>query len=266
MTNDKKRYGLVWHMGVDRFLNKEIMEDVLRFNSKTTLTIDSANKKPYFPSAVEEFIAENQKKTIKFSDHEEEIMLHKDARANSISSCSYFNKDAEISFLELSNIIVQSFGASKETRHRPYPSGGALFTVFPILLVFNTSKIKELEKTGAYFYDCFENKLCLLKEWKDTKCAESIFAPLEDIPSDMAIVYCVDIRKVLLKYGYLGYNHIYLETGMMAQSLRKCLYENCEMWGELCYSSYNGNGAKKVLGFNQRLVITTLVQWFGIRG
>lgn len=268
MMNKSKYYMKNWHIGLDKFLNGFVLNDIARFNSKTVFNLSRNNKKDKLPTEIYEWLLATEKKICLPEEYEQELYLQKH-HLNEISSIRNFNMDSILSFAEISRFMQTSFGASLENLSRRYASGGGLYPVTPILLIFDSTKVQGVDQEGAYYYDCFENKLLLIQSWKADilKEVKKAICPLEsDFLSNCAIVYVGDLRRAILKYNYLGYKHILIETGMMAQSFRETLYlDNHSPYGDLSYSAYNDFTLIKHLGFNPRLAIATMVQWFGVK-
>lgn len=268
MMNRNKYYMKNWHIGLDKFLDKFILNDISKFNSKTVFNLTSDNKKDKLPGEVYEWLLATEKKISLPEEYEQEIYLENQIDSG-IPSTRNFNTDSVLSFSDISIIMHAAFGASQENLSRKYPSGGGLYPVSSILVVFDSTKIQGLDKEGAYYYDCFENKLLLVKSWNasELKAVQKAICPLEqDFLANSAIVYVGDLRRSILKYNYLGYKHILIETGMMAQSFRESLKIDSEVsYGDLSYSAYNDFSLIKSLGYNPRLAIATMVQWFGVK-
>lgn len=260
-----KFYTNEWNITSDLILSRNVLDEILKFHMKTTFNLTKNNVGSFYNPNLKIWMDEVEKK-IPLPNNIKEIVKLKKTKIKSIESTRQFNKDKAFNFTEISNALTHSFGIDKNNLSRKFPSAGALFPVYPILLVFDNTGLSEISSPGSYYYNGIENELYLLKKWEieEMNSVKNAFCPLEDeFISNTAIAYIGDIRKSAIKYRYLGYKHVMIETGMLAQTFRESLNKHIIGSGDLSYSAFNDNMATKLSGFNSRVSPIILLQWFG---
>lgn len=119
---------------------------------------------------------------------------------------------------EISYLMTNSFYQRKDggALRRPYPSGGALYSVQVIVYIRNC---KEIE-TGAYHYRPSDNSLEFLTRVEQEEICDCMeFAESDLKEFQLLFLYAFMGTIPLVKYGYRGYRLALLEAGSMYQSL-----------------------------------------------
>lgn len=265
---NKKHYDDVYKLYYQDILNRDSLNAVRKFHQLTTIIADSRAKKDGTTKQLSQWLELTEWKTTTPKKYNSFIPLYYSSEGT--SSSRIFKKDCFLNLSDLAEIFGGAFSAN-EYMHRPFPSAGALFGVLPILIILKDEAIEEL-KAGVYYYDSIDKGLYSLKIFSDensrTKAASLLFPSQGknlDIPSNYCVAYVGDFQKVILKYHELGYKHLLLETGMMAQSFRHSLNKWKERAADLSYSGYMTNALSDFLGFDKDQSPVLLVQWFGIR-
>lgn len=241
------------------FQDSRALEETIKFHQKSVFFIPNNNKKVNHSKEVKQFLEEVQFKIPYLKSSIEKIEMDSILPTN---RGSLRNFEKLLNFKELSFLLSKSFGIDKKSSHRSFPSGGALFPIYPVLI--NLDNADKLEQ-GGYYYDGVDNTLNKFIEFSSDFEKKDLEYSLsyEDIPpSRMCIVYVGDLEKVFIKYQYAGYRHLSIETGMMAQSIKDALNEISGA-GELSYSGYRHNSLCKLLNLSGTTMVVTLVQWIG---
>lgn len=246
-------------------LNKDSLNNVRKFHQLTTLTMDMRNVKGRVTNQLHEFLRESEWKTPLPKNYLCYVDLN--SKSYAIQSSRDFDKTRFLCKSDLAYILGRAFAADKNL-HRPFPSGGAMYAVYPVLIVLKVNKYSEEELLpGVYYYDGLDKgayKLKSLSEKDTIDLKKSLFPFSADTPSNYCIAYIGDFEKEVFKYNELGYKHLLLETGMMAQSFRMSLKNWNLRSGDISFSGFKSNVLSGVLGFNKDIAPVLLIQWFGV--
>jgi SagB-type dehydrogenase family enzyme len=116
-------------------------------------------------------------------------------------------------------LLINAY-ATCDLGRRPYPSGGALYPVEPLVFIFESRVTNFGENPyGCYHFRPVSKKLQLIKKVSSAWFYEELFLNYLDKnqrPS-FAVVYLAHIGKTIFKYRYRGYRHALIETGTMCQ-------------------------------------------------
>lgn len=263
--NDK-HYDDVYKLYYQNILNRESLNAVRKFHQLTTTIADSRSKKDGVSKQLSKWLELTEWKTPLPKKYKSFIPLN--YPGTGITSSRNFEKNIYLTLNDISKIFGKAFAAN-ENMHRPFPSAGALFGVLPVLIILENNVIESLD-AGVYYYDSIDNGLYNLNVFSEVekKQISSLLFPFqqqkEDIPSNYCIVYIGDFQKVILKYHELGYKHLLMETGMMAQSFRHSLKNWNKKAADLSYSGFMTNALSDFLDFDKDQAPVLLVQWFGI--
>lgn len=233
------------------------MLEVQKFHQKSIFFFPERNRKNRMDSVTRLFLNEVEFKIPKIDIYETRICLGENNVSNN-GSLREFNKS--LSLKELSMVLLNSFGIDLKNGHRKFPSGGALFPVYPVFIQLVDGSIPK----GIYYYDAVENtlvKILSIDRKIKNKTLLDALSPTGKV-SEQVMVYIGDLNKACYKYHYLGYNHLYLETGMLSQSLRENLLQ-IEGAGDLVYSGFNHNLLMEFLQLSKQDTVITLLQWIG---
>ena len=149
-------------------------------------------------------------------------------------SAERFSSDP-LPFQTLSTLLFQSFGESLDAAGhtlRPYPSGGALYSV-QVIVGLRAERIagEPSLQSGFYHYRPSMHALDLIAEVKEATLKALLMnkdkRPLGD--SAITLFYVGVLGKAMFKYGTRGYRLALLEAGaMMGQAERIAHNLNCE--------------------------------------
>ncbi len=153
-------------------------------------------------------------------------------------------------------IVQNAFGADTQ-RRRPYPSGGALYTVE--CLVITGPYVTGLKPLSVLHYLPVSHAFELLQESLILKEYEGI-TDLSGV--SFYLLYCINLKKSIFKYRYRGYRLSILEAGSMYQ---QALLE-AEHFGlsSRVIAGFSEGSMAHLCGINASLMLPTIIQAFGL--
>ncbi|KRM39456.1 SagB/ThcOx family dehydrogenase [Lentilactobacillus parafarraginis] len=243
-------------------VGNDLLKTVFQFHNKT-VWINYQNNIRVPSAELENWINENSGNE---SDYRPEswikkIKLTSTFKPNNIGSIRDFSFK-QLSLCMVSKLIIKSFGKNENNFSRRYPSAGGLYTVIPLLYVFNSAG--EIE-SGIYMIDSVKFELLKIVPSieQNVPLKDSITISQDDskIPSVYCIGYAINIPASVVKYGLRGYRHALMEVGLMAQAFRESCHEL--NLGEYCSSSFDDFPLTYESGLNVRDSPICLIQWFG---
>ncbi|MFM1612721.1 nitroreductase family protein [Streptococcus mutans] len=264
MTDDINKYYYDNSIGKQYQNEKDIalMRDINKFHQKSVFISPQHNQKKYLNPLLESYLIEIEKKIPKIEIYEDAIALDNVVIDNK-GSLRHFNNDLNLQ--EISYVLNHSFGIDKSNLHRKFPSAGGLYPVYPIFIQLQDNEYDSRLAKGYYYFDSIQNKLLKLGSFDKQVMGRSIEFALgtdELSMSHQLIVYVGDLEKVVSKYHYLGYKHLFIETGMMAQCLREAL-SLIPAAGDLSISGFRHNLLAKHLNLSLSTNLIMMVQWIG---
>ncbi|AXQ78542.1 SagB/ThcOx family dehydrogenase [Streptococcus chenjunshii] len=264
MTDDISKY--YYDNSVGKQYQKEndiyLMREINKFHQKSVFIGPKYNQKKHLNPLLESYLFEIEKKIPKIEIYEESIALD-DTVIDNKGSLRHFN--ADLNFQEVSSVLNHSFGIDKENLHRRFPSAGGLYPVYPIFIQLQNNEYDSRLSRGYYYFDSIQNRLLKLGSLDNQvhgKTVEFALGADEQPMSHQLIVYVGDIEKVVSKYHYVGYKHLFIETGMMAQSLREAL-SSIPAAGDLSVSGFRHNLLAKHLNLSLSTNLIAMIQWIG---
>src|SRR5699024_5342085 len=139
----------------------------------------------------------------------------------------------------------------ENTASKRYPSAGGLYSVIPLVCIFEKNVIKDQYiKPGCYLFDSTDIKLKCIKEWDESELqhVKHLINSYDSILySNIAMAYAVDLKRSITKDRKRGYRHALIEIGLMSQSLRESLNEK-EGYGHLSWTGRIDNALTSNLG------------------
>lgn len=254
-----------WDYRTDRLIPQSLLNDVSKFHQSSTW-LKKGNNIPYYPLEVFNWLEENEYIDMVPNYYEYEIEFENIEKINFKNSERNYYLDFSIKKDELGQILYNAFGRSINNPSKRYPSGGGLYSVIPLVYIFNENIIEgTIIKPGCYLYDSTEANLKCIQEWNDEQLKEVVSLVNsydEKVLSNIAIGYAIDFKRAIAKYNRRGYRHALIEIGVMAQSFRESLKEN-QGYGEVCWSGFDDNALTYNSGLNVQLSPVCLIQWFG---
>ena len=191
------------------------------------------------------------------------LQVKEEDRLSRAPSIRRFKQQA-YSFSLLERLLCRSFMQDPVTERRPYPSGGALYVIDPLLLVFSSQiERKPKIKSGIYHFRAARNILQPLVYATEESLLFKFFSESftnEDKPA-FALIYIMQLSKAVFKYGYRGYHNALFETGIMAQKVSEVAQTlelaNC-MW-----ASFNEHQVQQFCSLDPCEHLPLLMQLFG---
>ncbi|MEX2803899.1 SagB/ThcOx family dehydrogenase [Streptococcus sp. H31] len=239
-----------------------VIRDINKFHQKSVFISPRGNQKKHLNPLLESYLIETEKKLPKIEIYEEAIPLDA-VDIDNKGSFRYFNSD--LNFQEISTVLNHSFGIDKKNLHRRFPSAGGLYPVYPLFIQLQDNMEVSGLPRGYYYFDSIQNQLLKLGKLDSQINGRAVeFAISDEKPplSNQLIVYVGDLERVVSKYNYLGYKHLFIETGMMAQSLREAL-TLISGAGDLSISGFRHNLLAKHLNLSLSSNLITMIQWIG---
>ncbi|WP_181399177.1 SagB/ThcOx family dehydrogenase [Apilactobacillus micheneri] len=243
--------------------NDEISSSILRRFHNQTVWINTNNKKSSLSNEQTEWLKNNSDLSSNYlpNIYDKEISLKEETFIKNRGSIRKFSKEA-INIDLIASLLNKAFGSNNHGYSRRYPSAGALYTVVPILYVFNNNGDI---KSGIYVYDPQKYRLLRIKNNiihdKNLIRSIAINSSKSFLPSNYSIGYAVNLNGSISKYGLRGYRHALIEVGLMAQAFREsCLDLNI---GEYCSSDFDDFEVTYESNLNLRDMPICLLQWFG---
>ncbi|MFF7055989.1 SagB/ThcOx family dehydrogenase [Achromobacter spanius] len=161
-----------------------------------------------------------------------------------------------IEFNVIASIFSDSMRADK-TGRRPYPSGGALYSVEPVLICGDLI-------TGAPPYSVLHylpntNKFEVIKG----EFEENSYSKISSTPGvSFYIAYFMNIRKAIFKYRSRGYRLALLETGSMYQLVSAAAQQ--KGIASRVVSGFSDYQLTKTCGIDSRLMLPIIIQALGV--
>lgn len=245
-------------------LQVDLVDDVLQFHNKGNLCIDEKFKNRLLPHT----LALDQLQSLERSDFEISPFHDEAVRCDSNSentirrqrSAKIFG-ETTIEFSTIKQLLHHSFGMRADCS-RPYPSGGALYPVEVICLVF-AEKIKNSPPAGFYHYRPTRHVLQPLNQMDSETMRKVVYhLEMQKVAAPLfAFLYVGVIPKMLVKYRYRGYRYALMEAGSMYQQA-DLIAQTLGLRNKL-YSGFNDHELIKFIGLDNLNFIPLVVQSFG---
>ncbi|MBY0264341.1 MAG: SagB/ThcOx family dehydrogenase [Holosporales bacterium] len=170
----------------------------------------------------------------------------------------------------LFQLLQNAFGESQVNQRslRPYPSGGALYSVQVIVGIrggrFSCEPHSEPLRTGFYHYRPSLNALDPLASLEDAQLVDLTLnddqRPLGHF--NFCLIYVSFLAKAMFKYSHRGYRLSLLEAGSMYQQAGLC----AQSLGlrERVWSYFEDQRLCKVIGLNPVCYFPLIAQLFGV--
>jgi SagB-type dehydrogenase family enzyme len=246
-------------------LSMEMLDDVLHFHNKGNVCADLQFRNRIIPHN----LSLDELRVLERSDyeinpfHDEEIFCdaEREISIRRARSAQFFGKEW-ISFSKIKTLLKNSFAAARDGS-RPYPSGGALYPVEVICLVFS-ERIKGSPPSGFYHYRPTSNVLQPIKLMASDEMRKTVYSmELKDVNTPhFAFLYVGVVGKMLVKYRYRGYRYALMETGGMYQQA-DLIAQALNLKNKL-YSGFNDHEIIKLIGIDRMNFIPFVLQSFGV--
>lgn len=246
-------------------LNIEIIDDLFHFHNKGNLALD----RKFYHRVVPHTLTLDQFKSLERSDyeivpfHDGDIPCDTDQMTHyqRSSSASKFSNEL-IPFEKIKSLLANAF-AKRNNGNRPYPSGGALYPVEVICILFS-EKISQGPESGFYHFRPSEHILQPIIQMESEEIRRIIFGmELKDVNSpNFAIIYMGVVGKMLVKYRYRGYRYALMETGAMFHQA-DFIAQSLGIVNKL-YSGFNDHEIVKMIGLDRMSFIPFVIQSFGV--
>lgn len=165
----------------------------------------------------------------------------------------------------LLKVISLSFCKGEQTNHRSYGSAGALYPIFPILIVMRDNAVEKLSQ-GIYALDDDTKNLIYVSRGQELNKMASYIYPYDEnkkLPSDLMICYCFSLFRTTIKYGFRGFRHMLFEAGEMTEAFRLFGEREIPNFGDVSWSGFDDEGVKKTIDISN--ISPVMIQFFGYR-
>ncbi len=256
---------------IARFVKPEVYDQVIEFHTKTNYaTMRGLRSRCYLSSASSNELAElefselsvwpgiNHVSPLKANRSEENSKLLRQ------ESGLPFSDQCGISFSAVDQLLIDSFcSRSKQNRKRPYPSGGALYTI-EVFLCRLSENIHDWPSESNIFH--------LLPLRKGLEAIHS--APIDTLLDGtsggetqrlgtpyFALVYAIFFERAIFKYKYRGYRLALMEAGSMYQMADLC--GKSFMLRNRVWAGFSDYHVAKILSIDPRHMAPLAIQFFG---
>src|SRR3990167_5955098 len=242
----------------------EMLDEVLSFHQKGNIIIDEKFNRRVAPYPIDlDQLAALERSDFEISPfHEDSISCasDKDKKILRNRTAKKFS-DNMIDFNVTKNLLNHTFSSNKQGA-RPYPSGGALYTVEVIAIIFEDRLINS-PKSGFYHFRPTLNALQPIKLADCNEMRQTLFRMdgLETQKPNFAFLYCMVLSKALVKYRYRGYRYSFMEAGSMYHQAD--LIAQSEGLINKIYSGFNDNELMKYIGLDRLTFLPLVIQSFG---
>lgn len=246
-------------------LNIEMLDEVLHFHNKGNVCVDHKFRNRIIPHNLTlEELRSLERSDFELSPfHDAEILCDADReiKIRRERSAKVFGSEW-IAFSKIKTLLKNAFVAGKDGG-RPYPSGGALYPVEVICLIFS-EKIRNSPPSGFYHYRASLNALQPLRLLSSEIMRDTIYAMemKETNAPHFAFLYVGVVSKMLVKYRYRGYRYGLMEAGAMFQQA-DLVGQSLDLKNKL-YSGFNDHEIIKTIGLDRMNFIPFVLQSFGV--
>ncbi len=249
---------------VNKFVDSSVKKDVLKFHNKGNVHFDKTFQAklnfPPIPADVLESLEGYDTEISPF--HHDSIPCHTTAVSNikRRRSANVFLSE-KILFSDLQSLLTESFAANDVMR-RPYPSGGALYTVETLCCILE-SRFNNGPASGIYHYRPSLGSLQLIQSASDEVIHKQIlgFEQKGMENTNFILIYIINLSKAVVKYRYRGYRLALMEVGAMFQQAG--LIANELGLNSKISSSFNDHQLAKLIGLDNFSFIPAVIQLFG---
>ena len=261
MSNEKQNTNF---LNVNKFTNLKVKNDVLAFHNKGNIHIDKMfQSKLNFPPIALDILQGLEGYDTEISPFHHESIPCKTVESFKVKrnrSATHFSAE-KISFSVLQTLLNEAFGANEALR-RPYPSGGALYSVEALCCILQ-DRLLDGPETGIYHYRPSLHTLQLLQP----ATVEAINTHVLGIENEnmknvsFIFIYIINVPKALVKYRYRGYRVALMEVGAMFQQA-DLIAKELELCNKLS-SSFNDHELAKFMALDNFSFVPAVMQLFG---
>ena len=203
-----------------QFVDKDVEYQVREFHQSCITPVGSGFESLFgFPALTPAHLKRAEFVETRFSHLTQTIDIPREEAVESVGrfeSLRHGDAEIDIEFSLISRIFAQALAADQQ-RRRPYPSGGALYTVEAVLIT--GPRVRGGQSLSALHFLPVSNAFEVLT----THVAATDFSSLTDIPNpSFCVLYCVNLKKSIFKYRSRGYRLSLLEAGSMYQNMLAC--------------------------------------------
>lgn len=242
----------------------DIVDDVVNFHNKGNILIDKQFNAQIVPHTLQyeelRYLERSDFEISPFHDRDIACLADMDPHIRRYPSAKTFSNNV-IPFSLVKNILYHSFAA--ELGHRPYPSGGALYPVEVICVLFS-DRLTDGPDSGFYHYRPLQKVLQPLKLIDSATMQDVMYrleTPQHRAPN-FAFLYVIVVGKMLIKYRYRGYRYAMMETGAMFQ--QSDLIAQAFGLHNKIYSGFNDHELMKFIGLDRLSFLPLVIQSFGV--
>lgn len=249
---------------INKFVDASVKKDIIKFHNQGNIHFDkSFQSKLNFPPIPADVLASLEGYDTEISPfHHESIPCHTTtiSKIKRRRSANVFSPE-KILFSQLQALLSESFAANEALR-RPYPSGGALYTVETLCCILE-SRVSSSPASGIYHYRPNLGTLQLLQAASEEEMRRQILAfeqkGMEN--TNFILIYIINLSKAVVKYRYRGYRLAFMEVGAMFQQAG--LIANELGLNSKVSSSFNDHQLSKLLALDNFSFVPAVIQLFG---
>lgn len=205
---------------VEGQLDQQVYQDILKTYAKETITLLNYGNTS-ITTVPDQTIARVQFTECEispFHKHELDCVATEEAAFSRQASTPRFSPQ-KMAFTTLQNLLIHAFSPD-EAGHRPYPSGGGLYAIEPLVFLF-PERIEHSNPliSGCYHFRPISKKLQLLQKMSADHFFNTLLHGLikPTCRPTVGILYLAHVGKAIFKYRYRGYRHALMEVGSMYQ-------------------------------------------------
>jgi len=251
-------------LSTNKYADLKVQQDILAFHNKGNIHVDklfhSAIHYPPLPLNSLQSLEGYDTEINPFHYQSIPCESSRDITIRRNRSAAEF-ANTSIDFSLLQTLLNESFAANDNLR-RPYPSGGALYTIEPLCLIFQ-ERLVGAPQSGIYHYRANFKKLQLLKEAK----TEDLIKHILDVETEKThqanfiLIYIINLSKAIVKYRYRGYRLAFMEVGAMFQQA-DLVAKELGLKNKIS-SSFNDFQVTKFIELDRVCFIPAVMQLFG---
>lgn len=209
--------------------------------------------------------------SVEFSENEISPFHHGEvslSRRNHIGSqlrppsCRAYDA-SPLSFELLNDFLDLALLADPQTKRRPYPSGGGLYSIDTLLVALPSRLSDSPLQSGVYHVRPVSATLQPLVYYDENLLKKQLLQGVTSAKKTphFALIYCVQLSKAIFKYRYRGYRNAVIEVGLIGQKtteVAQALGLGTCLWG-----TFSEHRIRKTLQLDPLEHLPLMMQLFG---
>lgn len=242
----------------------EMIDELFAFHNKGNILVDAHFRNHLVPYELTlsqlQQLERNDLEILPFHDQNISCELSYISNIRRYRSADKFiNKKVELSAIK--KLLQNAFAVREGSR--PYPSGGALYPVEVICVIYEDMLHGEKLESGFYHYRPTLNVLQPLKMLSANTIRKTLFQmELEETSHPaFSFIYLTHVAKMLVKYQFRGYRYALMEAGAMFQQA-DLVAQELGLKNKL-YSGFNDHEVVHLIGLDKLNFLPLIIQSFG---